>query len=141
MSVSLVVQLAERDGLEIESVVEDLVALVPRCTEAPDHPECYSSASWGSGTAEFFLQTDEPVLTFEKLRPMLERNYRNRLEVVAWWSNFADRWIVLWPPDFRGEFSLYPEDGSEEEEKVEFVEELQEEDDEPTSEPTPIEPS
>ena len=139
--VSLVVQLAERDGLEIESVAEDLVALVPRCTDAPDNPDCYANAAWGGGTVEFYFQTEEPVLTFEKLRPMLERNYRNRLEAVAWWNAFAERWIVLWPLDFRGEFTPHPGDDHEEEEKLEYVEELQADDDEAAPDPTPIEPS
>jgi len=120
----LVLQFRESGGLDREAIADELGRLFGRCGDDQGNPQCYSSSNWGGGTAEFFVYTHDPSISFERLRPLLRTAGWSELLVVAWSPTDGERFAVLWPEGYEAPWSLPEADEEEAGDLLELPEEL-----------------
>lgn len=124
----VVVQFEAAEGFDHESLVAEFERTFGSCAEDHALSECFSGTSHGAGTAEFFVATFDPVVSFERMKPRIGSDAWRGLRVIAWQPVEDDDFSVLWPEGYAGRWSL-PDEGDDAEDRFEDHEELREFDD------------
>lgn len=119
----VVVQFEEVDGFDHEALAAEFERAFGSCAEDQGLPECYSGNSFGAGTAEYFVATFNPVITFERMKPRIGADEWRGLRIIAWQPVEDDLFSVLWPAGYPGRWAL-PDEGEDAEDSFEDVEEL-----------------
>lgn len=101
----LVLQLPENcplESLDFEDAIADALGN-PR--DDSTFPHQVDGNSYGAGTIEFFIYTQDPEAAFALCKPLLA-SQGLLVMVTAAWCRFTDhQYQVIWPVGFAGEFN------------------------------------
>ena len=61
---------------------------------------------FGSGTGNIFIFTSDPAVTFQRVRPVLERTEQLQAVTAAYREVEGERYTVIWPEGSRAEFTI-----------------------------------
>jgi hypothetical protein len=86
--------------------LDDLIAIEDELMEAVAPPATVDGHDFGSGEGNIFVLTDDPMVTFEMVLPVLKGLSRDRDATVAYRAVGRDEFTVIWPKGFVGEFSV-----------------------------------
>lgn len=102
----LVLQLPEDCPLESLDFEDDIAEALGNFHDDAGLPHQVTGNSYGAGTIEFFIYTNNPVEAFELCKPLLESQELLTM-VTAAWCSFADyKYEVIWPNNFTGDFTV-----------------------------------
>lgn len=102
----LVLQLPEDCPLESLDLEDDIAEALGNTHDDAVLPHQVDGNSYGAGTIEFFIHTNNPVEAFELCKPLLESQGLLTMVTVAWCS-FADhQYEIIWPSDSTGDFAV-----------------------------------
>ena len=102
MRYQLALQFPGRSQADYDTTValeEALIAALGAAAEVDGHDV-------GADAMSLFIFTDAPAATFEQVKPLLERKDQLEWVTAAYREVSAERWTVLWPPDWRKEFRI-----------------------------------
>jgi hypothetical protein len=102
MKHQLALQFPGGSGADYDAIVglEDvLVTVLGEAAEVDGH---YAARD----NTNIFILTEDPAATFAKLKPLLERREQLDWVTAAYRPVEADRYTVIWPPDWRKEFRI-----------------------------------
>jgi hypothetical protein len=102
----LVMQLPDDCRLTSMDFEDDIAAALDNPLGAETAPHKVDGNSIGSGTIEFFVHTNKPVEAFELCKPLLKSAGLLDMIVVAHRKFTEENYYVIWPPGYRGQFSV-----------------------------------
>jgi len=101
----LVFQLPEECPLESLDIEDDIADALRNSPDKEAHPHFLDGNALGGGTIEFFIFTDNPRLTFETCKPLLESAGLLTMLIAAhrrWIEDDYDEFVVIWPDGYTG---------------------------------------
>jgi hypothetical protein len=101
----VVVQFDEIDLFDRADAEAEFERLFGRCADDLERPECYGGCHCGGGTAEFFVLTHNPVVTWQRLEPRVRGLDWRAVRLVAWKEVEDDSYAVLWPAGYSGRWT------------------------------------
>jgi len=102
MKYQLALQFPGRSVADYDTMVALENALIAALGEAAE----VDGHDVGSDAMNLFIFTDDPAATFEQVKPLLERQEQLEWVTAAYREVSADRYTVIWPPDWRKEFRI-----------------------------------
>ena len=96
----LVLQLPEDCPLESLDFEDDLAEVIGNPGDDFNHPHIVDGNSFGGGTIEFFIHTDDPQAAFDLCRPLLVSAGLLAIVVAAYRPFTDDSFTVIWPVGF-----------------------------------------
>lgn len=100
----LVIQFDDEKGTVLDQLIafeDELIELLDGVAEVEGHEV-------GPGMASLLIMTNAPKKLWERLEPLIEDTDRHGLEplAAAYSEVEEDDYVVLWPSDYEGEFTL-----------------------------------
>ena len=102
MKYQLALQFPGRSATDYDAMVALEAALASALGEAAE----VDGHDVGADAMNLFILTDDPAATFEQVKPVLERHEQLDWVTAAYREMEADRYTVIWPPDWRKEFRI-----------------------------------
>ncbi len=100
----LVLQLPENCPLESLDFEDDIADALGNPRGDPTYPHQVDGNSYGAGTIEFFIYTQDPEAAFTLCKPLIKSRGLLNMVTVAWCRFTDHKYQVIWPADFAGEF-------------------------------------
>ena len=85
---------------------DTLVALEDELTEELGDSADVDGHDFGSGTGNIFIFTSDPAVTFQQVRPVLERRQELQAVTAAFREVEGEHYTVIWPEGSQAEFTI-----------------------------------
>jgi hypothetical protein len=85
---------------------DTMVALEDELTEQLGDSADVDGHDFGSGTGNIFIFTSDPAVTFQRVRPVLERREQLQAVTVAYREVEGEQFTVIWPEGSQAEFTI-----------------------------------
>jgi hypothetical protein len=105
----LVFQLPEDCPLTSLDFEDEIADALGNPLDDANKPHRVDGNSYGAGTIEFFIHTDDPQAAFELCKPLLQSAGLLDLAVVAhrkWVDGDYEEFVAIWPHNYVGKFSV-----------------------------------
>ncbi len=101
----LVLQLPEDCPLTRLDFEDDIAEALGNPLDDSGYPHLVDGNSYGAGTIEFFIHTNDPLAAFELTKPLLASNGLLGLVTAGFRRFTEDGYQVIWPVGYSGNFA------------------------------------
>jgi hypothetical protein len=102
----LVYQLPDNCPLKSLDFEDEIADALGNPRDETAKPHVVDGNSYGAGTIEFFVDTNDPQAALELTKPLLKSARLLSMVVVAFRRFSEDTFTVIWPKEYRGVFKL-----------------------------------